>query len=230
MTAQAQRLYSGGGGPGLPASLNSGRANLADSAQLAGFVQTLLDARAVDTRQGNLEIVASTVAFVTDGAGLIPQGQFRTFFQDTLGQNQASGMVQTLADSNLFGGQIPSGVCILLYGLGFSVECDKAFTSEDAYKLCRNLSILPNLRGTPVNAGSVRDWPDILGPRGVGIGNQTNGVVPLDPPIVLLPLQTWNVKVTLERAVTLSNVSTEYRVHVRAPSQRIYDPLVLGKS
>ena len=223
--AQA-RLTSG---PMAP-SLNSGRANLADSAQLAGYVQTLLDARAVDTRQGNLEVVTSTVAFLTDGAGLIPAGQFRTLFQDNQGQAAASGMIQTLADSNLFGGKIPSGVCILLFGLGFSVECDAAFTSEDVYKLARNLSVLANLRGTPVQTGSVRDWPDILGPRGVGLGNQTGGVVPLDPPIVLLPLQDWTVKLTLERPVTLSNPATEYRVHLRCPSQRLYDPLVLGKS
>jgi hypothetical protein len=221
MTMMTNRASASG--PRLPAYL-------AVSAQLAGYVQTLLDSRAVDTRQGNLEAVASTVAFQTDGAGLIPAGTFRTFFQDNLGQAAASGMIQTLADSNLFGGQIPSGVALILYGLGFSIECDVAFTSEDVYALARNLSILANLRGTPVQAGSVRDWPDILGPRGVGLGNQDGGTVPLDPPIVLLPLQTWAVKVTCERPVTLSNVSTEYRVHLRCPAQRIYDPLVLGKS
>jgi hypothetical protein len=205
---------------------------LHDRELLAGYVQTLKMARAVDVRQGSLEIVTATVAFDVGVAGAIAQGVKRTAFLDNLNDNQSSGLVQTYADGNLFGGKIPSGELVILRGMGINIEAtDPEITAQDINQIGRNISVLFQLRRTPVNAGSVRDWPELIGARGTGNGNPDSGVVPFSPPVVLEPLQDYTVTFEVVRPISLTvEEGSQILLHIRNPAMRVYDPIVLGKS
>lgn len=197
---------------------------------LGNYVNQLRAARKVNVRQGNVEPVTGTVRFVTAAGGVLAAGLQRTAFLDNIGEATSSGLAQTAADGTLFGGKIPSGEVIVLRGMGLSVESDGAFTAQDVEILGRNLAVQMQLRRTPVLMGSVRDWPDFLGPRGVGNGNNTDGVIPFTPAVVLEPLQDFTMLVTIVRPITLSLALTAYDVHFRFPDLKLYDPMVLGKS
>ena len=196
---------------------------------IAQYTERLMLAREVGVKQGNLEPVVGTVRFTTDGASQIAAGTFRTVFAEACGQSANSGIVQTDADSTFFGGKIPAGVMFILFGMGFEVEATQ-LTVDDISTLCRNTSVQVNLRQTPVKAGSLRDWPSVSGPRGQGNGNLDNGYKPLEPAIVLQPLEDFTIVVEVQRTITLSQANTNYDLHVTHPNVRIYDPLVLGKS
>lgn len=204
---------------------------LGDSGAMKDLVSQLIDIRKQDVRTGNTEPFTATVQFDSDAAGLIAQGQIRTAFLDTIGQNQASGMVQTIADSNFTGGKVPSGQIPVLRAWGVTIECDFTATSLDIQRVGANIAQIMNLRKTPVQMGSIRDWPDLLAPRGTGGGNSTFGMIPFTPPIVLLPLQDFSVTAQVVRPIQLSVAQVvAVRLHFRAQSVTSYDPLVLGKS
>lgn len=218
-----------------PPSTMDPTAMLADENLLYEYVRVLKLARKVNVRQGNVEAVTATVQFVTDAAALIPFGTRRIAFQDNLGELNSSGVVggQTRADGNLFGGKIPSGEMILMRGFGLNVESDAAITAQVVNQIGRNVGVTMQLRRTPVNMGSVRDWPEVIGARGTGNGNSDRGTIPFTPPLVLEPLQDYTVEFVVERQVGITLVgfaNTPVDVHVRCPSLRIYDPIVLGKS
>lgn len=202
---------------------------LQDSAAVREELRQLRAARAVDVRQGNLEVIFSTVRF-TAVAGTIAT-QARIAFLDQLGTGANSGIVQTRADSNFFGGQVPAGQIHVLGGMGISLYSEQGqITALDITKFARNVSIRVNLRNNPVFAGSLANWPSIEGARGEGNGNTTYGIRSWAPAVVLEPLQNYSVDVIVERAMAAMAVPAgNYDVQIWHPSTRIYDPNVLQR-
>jgi len=204
---------------------------LSDPARTRQYIDELEKATQANARQGNLEVVMGSVAFETDGAGVIAAGAAQRMFQDGLNQAAAGGLVLTYADATLFFGKVPSGQIFILRAMGFGIYCvEAAASAQDVEILGRTTRVTTNLRNTPVPSGNVTQWPTETGARTTGNGNVTDGSRPLDPGIVLQPNHDFTIDFEVVRQVTLSQVDSTYIIQAFLPAIRVYDPLVLARS
>jgi len=222
LAAQAARQY-------VPASAQAAQV-LHDPNLIRGWVDVLKEVRRY-ARTGNLEPIVGTARMTTNGAGLLAANAQTRVFLDDLNDNQASGIVQTRADSNYFGGKVPQGEIFVLHGMEVQILADSQLNALDIEQIAKSVSVEIQLRETPVYSGAVIDWPSVMGARGQGNGDQTNGVRPFEPSVVIESLMSYWIVLTAVRAVQLSvaaTVNIDFRV--RNPATRLYDAVILGKS
>jgi len=182
----------------------------------------------------NWQPLVGTVQF--DPLPGIAAGVQRTMFLDRLGESANSGVDpagvgQTEADGTLFGGKVSTGQMILIQSLGISVGggagTGLAAGDVDLFGAC---SVQLNLRGRPIDMGSILDWPEIAGVTAVPAnGRQIVGEYRFDTPHLLEPLDDFTLRFRFENAVVMSGVGP-FLVRAYFGATRVYDERVLAVS
>lgn len=187
--------------------------------------------RALDVDKTDLQPVTGTVAFNSDGVGLIVETE-RKMFEDKLNEAVSSGLAQTRASGTFFGGEVPTGQMWLLWSLGLTASGAGTLTADQLLAFAEAISVQVNLRSKdkPVQIGGLLDWPDILGSNaGIQTGNGEIGRRTFTYPIVLDPLDSFTLDFTREKAVTIG-INSFVQIHGYLRATRIYDERVLALS
>jgi hypothetical protein len=179
--------------------------------------------RGLNVNLVNWQPIVGTVEFPT---GAIAAGTQRTMFLDRLTESASSGRTggQTEADGTFFGGKVGTGQLILLESFGLSFG-DITAANVNLYGQC---SVQMNLRGRPIDMGTIQDWPSINGVSGiVANGRQIVSEYRFDTPHLLEPLDDFTVRFRFEAAVTMAALSL---VRGYFGATRVYDERVLAVS
>lgn len=191
----------------------------------AEVLKAMRDIRELNVNLTQWQPLIGTVEFANVAGAVAVQD--RTMFLDRLTESTASGLAQTLADGNFFGGKVPTGQIILLEGLGLAVVGGVALAA-DVLDLISSISVTTNLRQRPVRMGSVMDWPDTHGSSGLSAnGREIVGQVRFDEPSLLEPVDDFTVTFRVERALTIGAADVP-RIRAYWPATRIYSERVLG--
>ena len=174
--------------------------------------------------------VFGTGVLAGDGAtGILPNTTCQ-IFQDNLGAGVTSGLVQTTADSNLFGGRIPNGEVYTLFGFqvqirevvaatGLPVVSNAAFYQT---ALC-NIEMKIHMKGQEYIIGNLKPLPCGLGSNGMPM-NGGRAVAPFRFPAEL-PIQldgndTWFVTMTAKRAIVDGAGLNNLEIFIYCPASR----------
>lgn len=197
---------------------------------IAEAVATAKAIRGTNVNLVNWQPVVGTVQF--DGPAIV-KGTVRTMFLDKLKESSSSGVAggQTPADGTFFGGKVQTGQLVLLESFGLSIGGGAGtglFSADvDSFGFC---SVQMNLRGRPIDMGSVRDWVEINGVRGVPAnGRQIVGEYRFDDPHLLEPLDDFTLRLRFEEDATMSGAGP-FLVRGYFGATRVYDERVLAVS
>jgi hypothetical protein len=151
-------------------------------------------------------------------------------FQDNLGAATTSNIVQTTADSNLFGGRIPNGEVYTLFGFQVQVREVVAATglpvvSANAFyeTALANIEMKIHMKGQEYVIGNLKPLPSGLGCNGMPM-NGGRAVAPFrfpaELPIQLTGNDSWFVTMTAKRAILDGAGLNDLEIFIYCPASR----------
>ena len=166
-----------------------------------------------------------------NGGGVVATGTSGSIFLDDLGSAATSNITGgvTNADANLFGGRIPQGQTITIFGWQMQVfETDTnnlpvASAAQVVDGFLDSLSYKIFMKGQEYVQGNLKPVPS-------GAGASTlsrNGGANVDPyrfpsslPIQLSPLDQWFVQVEAKRDIVVTGANNKIEIFLYCPASR----------
>jgi hypothetical protein len=174
--------------------------------------------------------VYGTGVLTPDGATGILANQTCQIFQDQIGAGTTSNLVQTTADSNLFGGRIPNGEVYTLFGfqvqLQYSVAASGvpvAAANQIYEQALANIEMKIHMKGQEYIIGNLKPLPCGLGTNGMPM-NGGRAVAPFrfpaELPIQLTSNDTWFVTMTAKRPILDGAGLNNLSIFIYCPASR----------
>lgn len=174
--------------------------------------------------------VYGTGVLTPDGATGILANQTCQIFQDQLGAGTTSNLVQTTADSNLFGGRIPNGEVYTLFGFQIQFQWKVLATGLPVIQTAAlyeqalaNVEFKLHMKGQEYIIGNVKPLACGLGSNGMPM-NGGRAVAPFrfpaELPIQLTSNDTWFVTMTTRRPIVDGAGLNALSVFVYCPASR----------
>ena len=174
--------------------------------------------------------VFGTGVLTANGAVGILANQSCQIFQDQIGNGVTSNLVQTTADSNLFGGRIPNGEVYTLFGFQVQLQWKIAATGVPVVQTAQlyeqalaNIEMKIHMKGQEYVIGNLKPLPCGLGANGMPM-NGGRAVAPFrfpaELPIQLTSNDTWFVTMTTKRAILDGAGLNDLSVFIYCPASR----------
>lgn len=174
--------------------------------------------------------VFGTGQIQADGATGILANQTCQIFQDQLGAGVTSNVVQTTADSNLFGGRIPNGEVYTLFGFQVQLQWVVQATGLPVIQAnalyeqaLANIEMKIHMKGQEYIIGNLKPLPSGLGSNGMPM-NGGRAVAPFrfpaELPIQLTSNDTWFITMTTKRPILDGAGLNALKIFVYCPASR----------
>jgi len=154
------------------------------------------------------------VGLTVNATPAVPAG-FQVGGIDLVGQQAASGVLQSNANNTFGGGTTRQGQRFFLHGLGIHVHSRTAATQVDAQEMkniCSSISLELTLGEQRQFIGNVLNWPAGVGAYNGGVNNGEPGLNHMQffsqGPVFVNELTAFSLRFTMERDVdctTLAN-------------------------
>lgn len=187
--------------------------------------------------------VFSTATLASGAGGAIAAGVNTTAFVDNLNVATTSGVVQTRAFSNQFGGLVANGEQLTLFGLQIAVLSYVTATGVslplpviDCQEMITKTSISLNAKGTEFNIGPpalyVSGGKGAYSPGSVHAANGSPDAptfrLPASMPLQLESQDQFSLRIIVETAMAALTVGTNYNFLCYFPASRAYTFRSLG--